>query len=45
MTSLTMSPRLQFEELDALETPSWESFYKGVLAGLAVVGVGVAIAT
>ncbi|MGC0368141.1 MULTISPECIES: MpaA1 family daptide-type RiPP [unclassified Microbacterium] len=45
MTSLTMSPPLQFEELDALEAPSWESFYQGVLAGLTVVGIGVAIAT
>ncbi len=45
MTNLTMSPQLQFEELDALDAPSWESFYQGVLAGLAVVGIGVAIAT
>lgn len=45
MTSLAFSPQLQFEELDALETPSWESFYQGVLGGLAVVGIGIAIAT
>ncbi|WP_164878183.1 MpaA1 family daptide-type RiPP [Microbacterium enclense] len=45
MTSLSITPQLRFEELDALDTPSWESFYKGVLAGLAVVGMGVAIAT
>lgn len=45
MTSLAPSPQLQFEELDALEAPSWESFYQGVLSGLAVVGIGIAIAT
>ena len=45
MTSLAPSPQLRFDELDALETPSWDSFYKGVLGGLAVVGIGVAIAT
>ncbi|MDQ1074114.1 MULTISPECIES: MpaA1 family daptide-type RiPP [Microbacterium] len=45
MTNLTMSPQLTFEELDALEPPSWDSFYQGVLAGLTVVGIGVAIAT
>lgn len=45
MTALSTTPQLPFEELDALDTASWESFYQGVLAGLAVVGMGVAIAT
>ncbi|MCC4248401.1 MULTISPECIES: MpaA1 family daptide-type RiPP [Microbacterium] len=45
MTTPVLAAPLQFEELDALETPSWESFYQGVLSGLAVVGIGIAIAT
>ncbi|MGB4136656.1 MAG: MpaA1 family daptide-type RiPP [Microbacterium sp.] len=33
---------LQYEELDAMEAPSWDSFYRGVILGLAVVGAVVA---
>lgn len=45
MTSAAISSPLQFEELDARETPSWESFYQGVLVGLGAVTIGAAIAT
>ncbi|WP_277951327.1 MpaA1 family daptide-type RiPP [Microbacterium lacticum] len=30
---------LEFEELDAMEAPSWESFYQGVLVGLGIIGI------
>ncbi|MCG7416377.1 MULTISPECIES: MpaA1 family daptide-type RiPP [Microbacterium] len=45
MTSTAAAPRLRFEELDEMETPSWESFYVGVLSGLTVVGIAAAVAT
>ncbi|WP_259976761.1 MpaA1 family daptide-type RiPP [Microbacterium sp. p3-SID336] len=37
--------RIRFEELDAMEAPSWESFYKGVLGALVLIGIGAAAAT
>lgn len=45
MTSSAVVPHLHFEELDEMETPSWESFYIGVLSGLTAVAIGAAIAT
>jgi hypothetical protein len=35
----TIATTLQFEELDQLDAPSWESFYQGLLAGIAAVGI------
>lgn len=37
--------RIRFEELDVMEAPSWESFYKGVLGALVLIGIGAAAAT
>lgn len=37
--------RLRFQELDAMEAPSWESFYQGVLSALVLIGIGAAAAT
>lgn len=37
--------RLQFHELDAMDAPSWDSFYKGVLGALVLIGIGAAAAT
>ena len=45
MTSAALSHQLQFEELDALDAPSWESFYQGALTGLAAVAIGAAVFT
>ncbi len=41
MTVPRIAHTLQYEELDAMDAPSWDSFYKGVLAGLGLVGVAV----
>lgn len=38
----TNATTLQFEELDQLDAPSWDSFYQGLLTGIAVVGIVVA---
>lgn len=38
----TTAATLHFEELDPLDAPSWDSFYQGLLAGIAVVGIVVA---
>lgn len=35
---------LQYTELDAMEAPDWESFYRGVIVGLGLVGA-VVVAT
>lgn len=37
--------RIHFQELDEMEAPSWESFYKGVGAALVLIGIGAAAAT
>ncbi|KJL25640.1 MpaA1 family daptide-type RiPP [Microbacterium foliorum] len=31
--------QIQFEELDEMEAPSWESFYQGVIVGVGVIGI------
>lgn len=31
--------QIQFEELDEMEAPSWESFYQGVLIGIGLVAI------
>jgi len=36
---------IQFQELDAMEAPSWESFYQGVIGALVLIGIGAAAAT
>ncbi|MGJ0389077.1 MpaA1 family daptide-type RiPP [Microbacterium sp. WCS2018Hpa-23] len=38
-------PQLQFQELEAMDAPSWDSFYKGVLGALVLIGIGAAAAT
>ena len=45
MTSTAAAPRLRFEALDEMETPSWESFYVGVRSGLTVGGIAGVVAT
>lgn len=40
-----MEKRIQFQELDEMEAPSWESFYKGALSALVLIGIGAAAAT
>lgn len=37
--------RIQFEELEAMDAPSWESFYQGVIGALVLIGIGAAAAT
>lgn len=37
--------RIQFQELDAMDAPSWESFYQGVIGALVLIGIGAAAAT
>lgn len=37
--------RIQFHELDTMEAPSWESFYRGVTSALILIGIGAAAAT
>lgn len=41
MTKTPSAAALQFEALEAMDAPSWESFYHGILAGLGLVGIGV----
>ncbi|MFB4352808.1 MpaA1 family daptide-type RiPP [Microbacterium sp. LS_15] len=36
---------LRYEDLDAMEAPSWESFYQGVGSALILIGIGAAAAT
>lgn len=36
---------IRFQELDAMEAPSWDSFYRGVIGALVLIGVGAAAAT
>lgn len=36
---------IQFQELDTMEAPSWESFYQGALGALTLIGIGAALAT
>ncbi|WP_269454909.1 MpaA1 family daptide-type RiPP [Microbacterium sp. H83] len=37
--------RIQFQELDEMDAPSWESFYQGVIGALVLIGIGAAAAT
>lgn len=37
--------QIRFEELDEMEAPSWESFYKGTISALVLIGAAAAIAT
>lgn len=37
--------QIQFQELDGMEAPSWESFYKGAIGALVLIGIGAAAAT
>lgn len=37
--------RIQFEELEEMDAPSWESFYQGVIGALVLIGIGAAAAT
>lgn len=37
--------RIQFHELEAMEAPSWESFYQGAISALVLIGIGAAAAT
>ncbi|MFF1538835.1 MpaA1 family daptide-type RiPP [Microbacterium sp. NPDC058269] len=36
---------IQFQELDTMEAPSWESFYQGAIGALVLIGIGAAAAT
>jgi hypothetical protein len=36
---------IQFQELDGMEAPSWESFYQGAIGALVLIGIGAAAAT
>ena len=38
-------PQLQFQELEAMDAPSWESFYQGAISALVLIGIGAAAAT
>lgn len=37
--------RIRFQELEQMEAPSWESFYKGAIGALILIGIGAAAAT
>ncbi|WP_259461028.1 MULTISPECIES: MpaA1 family daptide-type RiPP [unclassified Microbacterium] len=41
----TRVEKIQFQELDEMEAPSWESFYKGAIGALVLIGIGAAAAT
>lgn len=41
----TIATRLTFRELEQMDAPSWDSFYKGVISALVVIGIGAAAAT
>lgn len=41
----TADAGIRFEELDAMDAPSWESFYQGVISALVLIGIGAAAAT
>lgn len=41
----TRNGELAFEEIDAIDAPSADSFWWGMWSGLAIVGTGVLIAT
>lgn len=36
---------IDFQELEEMEAPSWESFYRGVISALILIGIGAAAAT
>ncbi|WP_367823587.1 MULTISPECIES: MpaA1 family daptide-type RiPP [unclassified Microbacterium] len=36
---------VQFQELEAMDAPSWESFYQGAISALVLIGIGAAAAT
>ncbi|WP_255304987.1 MpaA1 family daptide-type RiPP [Microbacterium sp. 3J1] len=36
---------IQFQELEEMDAPSWESFYQGVIGALVLIGIGAAAAT
>ncbi|WP_314428366.1 MpaA1 family daptide-type RiPP [uncultured Microbacterium sp.] len=38
----TVEMRVEFQELDEMDAPSWESFYKGVIGALILVGAAAA---
>lgn len=37
--------RIQFQELESMDAPSWESFYQGAISALVLIGIGAAAAT
>ncbi len=41
----SVGTRLQFRELEQMDAPSWDSFYRGVIGALVLIGIGAAAAT
>jgi hypothetical protein len=41
----SIEKQIHFQELDEMEAPSWESFYRGVGSALILIGIGAAAAT
>lgn len=37
--------QIQFQELEEMDAPSWESFYQGAISALILIGIGAAAAT
>lgn len=44
MEAVMNAAGLRYEELEALDAPSWESFYQGMVAGVGLIGI-IAVAT
>ncbi|MEV7800446.1 MpaA1 family daptide-type RiPP [Microbacterium foliorum] len=41
----SVDTRIQFQELEGMDAPSWESFYQGAISALVLIGIGAAAAT
>lgn len=41
-TKETVDMRIEFQELDEMDAPSWDSFYKGVIGALILIGAAAA---
>jgi hypothetical protein len=41
----SMEKQIHFQELEEMDAPDWESFYRGVGSALILIGIGAAAAT
>ena len=45
MTTIPLDSHLRFDELDSLDAPNWDSFWRGAIGGVSLIGIYVAIVT